>query len=262
MPWMVLMTPEPLSLKLVLLNVAIPLVEPSALALSMVMVPLPPVELAKLSTPVWLSKLVTPPPAPPVQAAKVNTPAPDDSRQSPLLPPVVGSVRLKLEPDAPDFRVTALPLVLLLKTIAPLLPLAVPSVKALAPWITTVPEAVTTVPDSLRVELVMEPLPLNLAMLPLEPDPVMPPPEPPQLPKVTKQTVSLTPAVFGIVSVELPTVCAADWIVTPLALPELLKTKPPVTLLVRPKVSWAPVELNDELTLPLLSVNWNKSVEL
>ena len=47
-PWMVLITPL-LAVKLVLLKVAMPLVEPSAAALLMVIVPATPVELAKVS---------------------------------------------------------------------------------------------------------------------------------------------------------------------------------------------------------------------
>lgn len=49
--WIVLITPL-LALKLVLLKAAIPLVEPSARALSIVMVPLLPLLLARVRTPV------------------------------------------------------------------------------------------------------------------------------------------------------------------------------------------------------------------
>src|SRR5580698_568959 len=93
---MVLITPEPLSVKLVELKAAIPLVEPSALALLMVTVPLLPVLLARVNTPDCESIDVTPPPAPPVQDWKLRSPKPSDSRQSPLLPLVVGRVSVKL----------------------------------------------------------------------------------------------------------------------------------------------------------------------
>ena len=50
--WIVLISPEPLSEKLVELKVAIPRVDESALALLMVIVPASPVELDRVSTPV------------------------------------------------------------------------------------------------------------------------------------------------------------------------------------------------------------------
>lgn len=60
--WTVLMVPEPLSVKLVALKVAIPFVEASALALLIVIVPELPELLAKLKAPVCESKETTPPP--------------------------------------------------------------------------------------------------------------------------------------------------------------------------------------------------------
>src|ERR1700760_203913 len=81
---MVLIRPEPLSLKFVALKVAMPLVVPSALALSIVIVPLAPEELARVMAPLWRSILLTPPA--PVQVWKVGALAPLDTRQSPLLP--------------------------------------------------------------------------------------------------------------------------------------------------------------------------------
>ncbi len=69
-----------------------------------------------------------------------------------------------------------------LKAILPVLLLAVPRVRLPAPWITTVPLAVTVLPDSLSVESVMLPPELNLANVPVVPDPEIPPPAPAQLP--------------------------------------------------------------------------------
>src|SRR5512141_1465340 len=59
--WMVLMTPAPLSVKLALLKVAIPLVVASALASLMVMVLPTPAVLLMIRAPVRVSRLLTPP---------------------------------------------------------------------------------------------------------------------------------------------------------------------------------------------------------
>ena len=95
---------------------------------------------------------------------------------------------------------------MLAKLTEPLLPEPVPKLKLLAPWMTTLPEAVRVLPDSLKVEFVMlPPVPLNLAMTPLVPLPVMPPPVPTQFPKLSRQTVSVAPpAIVGIWIVALP----------------------------------------------------------
>ena len=188
--WMVLITPLPLSVKLVALKVAIPLVVPSAAALLMVMVPALPELLASVSTPVWLSRLVTPPPAPPVQAPKLNTPLPLLSTQSPLAPAVAGRVRMMLPAGAPDCKVVVKALVPFCKMIEPVLVLAVPRVRLLAPVTVKVPVTVTALPDSLSRESPMVPLAVNLASLPVVPLPIMPPPLPAQLP-VLKQMVAV-----------------------------------------------------------------------
>src|ERR1700729_867899 len=84
-PCTVLIVPVPLSVKLVALKVAIPLVEASALALLIVMVPALPLLLLKDRTPVWVSRLVTPPPAPPVQLPQLGAVlAPPEIRQEPV----------------------------------------------------------------------------------------------------------------------------------------------------------------------------------
>src|SRR5512146_37647 len=144
---MVLMVPEPLSVKLVVLKVAMPLVEASALALSMVMVERAPVELAGVNAPVRPSRLVTPPPGPPVQAEKLNVPEPSVCRQSPLLPSAVGRVKARLLAVTPDCRVRVLALVALFRTMAPVFVLAVPSVRLPAPVTLKVPVTVMALPD-------------------------------------------------------------------------------------------------------------------
>src|SRR6516164_5239830 len=64
MSWIVLITPETLSEKLVPLKAAIPLVAESALALLIVMADPEPVELLIVSKPVMPSSVATPVPAP------------------------------------------------------------------------------------------------------------------------------------------------------------------------------------------------------
>ncbi len=131
MSWIVLMTPAPLSLKLVALKAAIPLVAPSALASLMVMVLPPVVALAIEITPLRPLTLVTPPPAPPVQAWKLRLPAPSVNRQSPLPPSAAGrkKVRSLAGSVAGACRVTECVPALFKKATEPSLVLAVPRVR-------------------------------------------------------------------------------------------------------------------------------------
>jgi hypothetical protein len=128
-PWIVFTTP-PLTEKFVLSNSAMPFCVVDAS--SIVIAPPVPLELFNVKAPVWESRLLTEPP-PPVQLAKLIAPVPSLIRQSPLLPLVVGRVRVKLVPDTPDCSVTVLPLVALLKIIEPVWLLAVPKVRLLLP---------------------------------------------------------------------------------------------------------------------------------
>jgi hypothetical protein len=83
--------------------------------------------------------------------------------------------------------------VLFLKATEPVLLLAVPSVREEAPWTIRLPEAVTVLPLCVKVELPIEPVPVKIAIVPLVPLPVMPPPDPAQLPRATRHMSSLEP---------------------------------------------------------------------
>ena len=110
----VLTAPE-VTVKLVALKLAIPLA--TSEALSIVTVAPLPLELANVKTPVKPSKDVTPPPAPPVQDANASTPLPLLTKQSLVLPAVVGRVKLKLLELTPLCKVRLLLFVALRKTI-------------------------------------------------------------------------------------------------------------------------------------------------
>lgn len=97
--WIVLITPEPLSEKLVELNVDIPLVEPLATALSIVMVEPPDTELAMVSAPV-----MAPPDVPPTSertpALSSDTDPPRDTSPPPERPVPAVTVRDELASSA------------------------------------------------------------------------------------------------------------------------------------------------------------------
>ena len=214
-------------------------------------------ELLRVNTPVSPLRLVTPPPAPPVQPPKLKTPEALVFKQSPLLPSAVGKVNNKLLPVAPDCSVRVLPLLELLNTMAPVCELEVPRVRLLASVTAKVPVTVMALPDSVMTELVTLWAPLKTGMAPIVPPGVVTPvPEPAQLPRLTKQTVSeLPPPMLGrlMVALPLPVVTAVCRIVrlllealARLSLPAVVDATPSV----KPPPPWmatVPVKLAVEL---------------
>ncbi len=192
--WIVLTAPE-LTLKLVELKEAIPLVV--VVASSMVMVEPEAVALATLKAPDSVFRLVTPEPAA-AQPPKKRLPEPSTFRQSLLEPVALGSRSEKLELGLVDgaSSETELAPAALLKAMAPAEVEAVPKTNELPPWIANVLETVTAPVEeilSLPVLLVSR-VSAVASLVPMVTGPFWPlfrmspvPPTPAQLPLVRQK---------------------------------------------------------------------------